>query len=103
MTKGIAHVPLQSLSLVMPFGLLLHCAMYYNCPAMETVPQVLVTLEEWVVLVAMIECPMLVVPLAVSSVAPTPVEWVYDAQAAKQVLVQWCRDALAAMTSARTT
>ena len=49
----------------------------------------LVTLGEWVVLVAMVECPMLVVPLAASSVAPTPVEWVYDAQAAKQVLVQW--------------
>ena len=63
----------------------------------------LVTLEEWVVLVAMEECPMLVVPLTASLVAPTPVEWVYDAQAAKQVLMQWCRDALAAMTSARTT
>ena len=49
----------------------------------------LVTLGKWVVLVAMKECPTLVVPLAATSVAPTPVEWVYDAQAAKQVLVQW--------------
>ena len=63
----------------------------------------LVTLGEWVVLVAMVECPMLVVPLAASSVASLSIEWVYDAQAAKQVLVQWCRDALVAMTSARTT
>ena len=50
----------------------------------------LATLEEGVVLVAMEECPMPVVPLTASLVAPTPVEWVYDAQAAKQVLVQWC-------------
>ena len=63
----------------------------------------LVTLGVWMVLGAMVECPTLVVPLAASSVAPSPIEWVYDAQAAKQVLVQWCRDALAAMTSARTT
>ena len=63
----------------------------------------LVTLEEWVVLVAMVECPMLVVLLVASSVALLPIEWVYDAQAAKQVLVQWCRDASVAMTSARTT
>ena len=63
----------------------------------------LVTLGKWVVLVAMVECPTLVVLLAASSVAPTPVEWVYDAQTAKQVLVQWYRDTLAAMTSARTT
>ena len=62
----------------------------------------LVTLEEWVVLGAMMECPMLVMPLAASSVTPTPVGWVHDARAAKQVLVQWCRDALAA-TRARTT
>ena len=39
--------------------------------------------------VAMMECPVLVVPGAALSVAPTPVEWVYDAEAAKQVLVQW--------------
>ena len=103
MTEGIAHVPLQTLSLVTPFCVRHHCAVFCNCPALETIPLVLVTLEEWVVLVAMIECPMLVVPLAASSVAPLPVEWVYDAQAAKQVLVQWCQDALAAMTSARTT
>ena len=63
----------------------------------------LVTLEEWEVLVAMVECLMLVVLFAASSVAPSPIEWVYNAQAAKQVLVQWCRDALVAMTSARTT
>ena len=103
MTEGIAHVSLQTLSLVTPFCVRHHCTVFCNCPALETIPLVLVTLEEWVVLVAMIECPMLVVPLAASSGALTPVEWVYDAQAAKQVLVQWCRDALAAMTSARTT
>ena len=103
MTEGIAHVPLQTLSLVTPFGVRHHCAVFCNCPALETIPLVLVTLEEWVVLVAMVECPTLVVPLAASSVAPSAIEWVYDAQAAKQVLVQWCQDASVAMTSACTT
>ena len=103
MTEGVAHRSLQTLSLVMPFGLLHRCAVYCNYPAVEKIPKVLVTLEEWEVLVALVECPTLVVPLVASSVAPSPIEWVYDAQAAKQVLVQWCRDALVAMTSAHTT
>ena len=82
MTEGIAHVPLQTLSLVTPFCVRHHCAVFCNCPALETIPLVLVTLEEWVVLVAMIDCPTLVVLLAALSVTPTPVEWAYDAQAA---------------------
>ena len=49
----------------------------------------LVTLGKWVVLVAMVECPALVVPVAALSVAPTPVEWVYVAQVAKRALMQW--------------
>ena len=49
----------------------------------------LVTLGKWVVLVAMVECPMLVVPVAALSVAPTPVEWDHVAQVEKQILLQW--------------
>ena len=89
MTEGIAHVPLQTLSLVTPFCVRHHCAVFCNCPAMETIPLVLVTLEEWVVLVAMVECPALAVPVAALLVAPTPLDWVHVAQVAKQVLVQW--------------
>ena len=46
-------------------------------------------LRKWVVLVAMVECPALVVPVAALAVAPMPIEWVYVALVAKQVLVQW--------------
>ena len=49
----------------------------------------LVTLGEWVVLVAMVECPVLVMLVAALLVAPMPVEWVYVAQVAKRVLMQW--------------
>ena len=49
----------------------------------------LVTLGKWVVLVAMVECPALVVPVAALSVAPIPVEWVHVAQLVKQMLMQW--------------
>ena len=49
----------------------------------------LVTLGKWVVLVAMVEFPMLVVPVVALSVALTPVEWDHVAQVAKQILLQW--------------
>ena len=49
----------------------------------------LVTLEKWVVLIAMVGCPALVVQVAALSVAPMPVEWVYVAQVAKRVLMKW--------------
>ena len=48
----------------------------------------LITLGKWVVLVAMVECPALVVPVVALSVAPTAVEWVHVTQVAKQILMQ---------------
>ena len=49
----------------------------------------LVALGKWVVLVAMVECPALVVLVVALLVAPMPVEWVHVAQVAKQILMQW--------------
>lgn len=89
MTEGTTHNSLQALSLVLLLGLLHHCAVYCNCPAVETEPQVLVMLGKWVVLVAIVECPVLAVLVAAMLVAPTPIEWIHVAQVAKQVLMQW--------------
>ena len=55
----------------------------------ETEPWLLVTPGKWVVLVAMVVCPMLAVPVAALLVAPTPLDWVHVAQVAKQILMQW--------------
>ena len=49
----------------------------------------LVTLGKWVVLVAMVEVPMLVVPVVALLVDLTLVEWDHVAQVAKQILLQW--------------
>ena len=59
----------------------------------------LVTLGIWVVLVAMVVCPMLVVPVAVLLVAP----WDHVVRVAMQMLPRWWQEALAAVAIARTT
>ena len=70
---------------------------------MDTKPWVLVTLGKWVVLVVMAVCPMLVVPVVVLLVAPSPVEWNQVAQVAMQILPRWWQEALAAVAIACTT
>ena len=78
MTEGAAHDSLQALSLVLLLDLLHHCAGYCNCPV-KMEPQVLLTLEKWVVLVAMVECPALTELVAAMSAALTPIEWIHGA------------------------
>ena len=66
-------------------------------------PWVLVMPGKWVVLVAMVVCPMLAVPVVALLIAPSPAQWNHVAWVAVQISPWWWQEALAAAVIACTT